>query len=129
MPPPSDLRVLIIGAGLAGLIMGIMLEKAGIDFLILEQASRLRPLGTSITLHPVIIDLVDQLGLLEEMFALSKPLRGITVLTSKGQRLGRIDTRSNKQKYVVVAQSMEAGSMLQHPCADQSLPLFPFFSD
>jgi 2-polyprenyl-6-methoxyphenol hydroxylase-like FAD-dependent oxidoreductase len=75
-----------------------MLERAGIDYHILEQASRLRPLGTSITLHPVIVDLVDQLGLLEEMFALSKPLRGITILSSKGRRVGRIDTRSSKQK-------------------------------
>ncbi|GJJ69964.1 hypothetical protein EMPS_02313 [Entomortierella parvispora] len=98
MPPPSDLRVIIVGAGLAGLIMAIMLEKAGIDYHILEQASRLRPLGTSISLHPVILDIVDQLGLLDEMVAMSKPLRGITVLSSKGRKVGRIDTRSKKQK-------------------------------
>jgi len=100
MPPPSDLRVIIVGAGLAGLVMGIMLEKAGIDYHILEQASRLRPLGTSISLHPVILDIVDQLGLLDEMLAMSKPLRGITVLSAKGRKVGRIDTRSKKQKYI-----------------------------
>ncbi|KAG0047969.1 hypothetical protein BGZ83_007084 [Gryganskiella cystojenkinii] len=98
MAPPSDLRVIIVGAGLAGLIMGIMLEKAGIDYHIVEQASRLRPLGTSISLHPVILDIVDQLGLLDEMVAMSKPLRGITVLSSKGRKVGRIDTRGKRQK-------------------------------
>ncbi|KAF9082685.1 hypothetical protein BGX23_012213 [Mortierella sp. AD031] len=98
MAPPPGMRIIIVGGGLAGLMMGIMLDQAGIDYHILEQASRLRPLGTSISLHPVIIDLMDQLGLLEEMENLSKPLRGITVLSAKGRRMGRIDTRTNKRK-------------------------------
>ncbi|KAG0253329.1 hypothetical protein BG011_006414 [Mortierella polycephala] len=97
MSKPKDLRVIIVGGGLAGLMMGIMLDKAGIDYHILEQASRLRPLGTSISLHPVIIDLMDQLGLLQDMNRISKPLRGITVLSANGRKMGRIDARSNKR--------------------------------
>ncbi|KAK3835091.1 MAG: hypothetical protein JOS17DRAFT_772482 [Linnemannia elongata] len=99
MAPPEGMRIIIVGGGLAGLMMGIMLDHAGIDYHILEQASRLRPLGTSISLHPVIRDLMDQLGLLEEMEALSKPMRGITVLSAKGRRMGRIDTRTNKRRH------------------------------
>ncbi|KAF9921141.1 hypothetical protein FBU30_008877 [Linnemannia zychae] len=98
MAPPKNMRVIIVGGGLAGLMMGIMLDQAGIDYHILEQASRLRPLGTSISLHPVIRDLMEQLGLLEEMEAMSKPMKGITVLSAKGRRMGRIDTRTNKRK-------------------------------
>ncbi|KAF9277158.1 hypothetical protein BGZ88_001320, partial [Linnemannia elongata] len=98
MAPPEGMRIIIVGGGLAGLMMGIMLDHAGIDYHILEQASRLRPLGTSISLHPVIRDLMEQLGLLEEMEALSKPMRGITVLSAKGRRMGRIDTRTNKRR-------------------------------
>ncbi|KAF9900509.1 hypothetical protein EC991_007229 [Linnemannia zychae] len=98
MAPPENMRIIIVGGGLAGLMMGIMLDHAGIDYHILEQASRLRPLGTSISLHPVIRDLMDQLGLLDEMEALSKPMKGITVLSAKGRRMGRIDTRTNKRK-------------------------------
>ncbi|KAF9999395.1 hypothetical protein BGZ65_005230 [Modicella reniformis] len=97
MPPPQGLRVIIVGGGLAGLIMGIMLDHAGIDYHILEQASRLRPLGTSISLHPVIMDLMEQLGLLQDMYRMSKPLRGITVLSANGRKKGRIDARSNKR--------------------------------
>ncbi|KAF9557604.1 hypothetical protein EC968_007537 [Mortierella alpina] len=94
----QDLRIIIVGGGLAGLMMGIMLDKAGIEYHILEQASRLRPLGTSISLHPVIMDLMDQLGLLEDMTKMSKPLRGITVLSAHGRKMGRIDARSNKRR-------------------------------
>ncbi len=98
MSHPQDLRIIIVGGGLAGLMMGIMLDQAGIEYHILEQASRLRPLGTSISLHPVIMDLMDQLGLLEDMTKMSKPLRGITVLSAHGRKMGRIDARSNKRR-------------------------------
>lgn len=98
MARQADLKVIIVGGGLAGLVMGIMLEQAGIDYHILEQASRLRPLGTSISLHPVIMDVMDQLGLLQDMYRLSKPMRGITVMSASGRKMGRIDARSNKRR-------------------------------
>ncbi|KAG0018281.1 hypothetical protein BGZ82_000486, partial [Podila clonocystis] len=98
MARQADLKVIIVGGGLAGLVMGIMLEQAGIDYHILEQASRLRPLGTSISLHPVIMDVMDQLGLLQDMYRLSKPMRGITVMSANGRKMGRIDARSNKRR-------------------------------
>ncbi|KAF9308467.1 hypothetical protein BG003_011056, partial [Podila horticola] len=98
MTRQADLKVIIVGGGLAGLVMGIMLEQAGIDYHILEQASRLRPLGTSISLHPVIMDVMDQLGLLQDMYRLSKPMRGITVMSANGRKMGRIDARSNKRR-------------------------------
>ncbi|KFH69591.1 hypothetical protein, variant [Podila verticillata NRRL 6337] len=99
MARQADLKVIIVGGGLAGLVMGIMLEQAGIDYHILEQASRLRPLGTSISLHPVIMDVMDQLGLLQDMYRLSKPMRGITVMSASGRKMGRIDARSNKRRH------------------------------
>ncbi|KAF9107773.1 hypothetical protein BGX27_008620 [Mortierella sp. AM989] len=98
MAPIPGIRVIIIGGGLAGLIMGLMLEQAGIDYHILEQASRLRPLGTSISMHPVVMDLMSQLGLLEDLYSMSKPLRGISVLSANGHKKGRIDVRSNKRR-------------------------------
>lgn len=38
-------RVLIVGAGLAGLFLGILLEKAGIPYEIFERSVQIRPLG------------------------------------------------------------------------------------
>lgn len=45
-------RVLIAGAGLGGLFLGIFLERAGIPYEIFERTSEIRPLGTW---HEVII--------------------------------------------------------------------------
>ncbi|KAG0225389.1 hypothetical protein BGW42_004459 [Actinomortierella wolfii] len=91
--------VIISGAGLAGLITAIMFEFAGIDYHILEQASRLRPLGTSISLHPVVMRLMDQLGLLEDIQRIGKPLKSISILSASGRKMSKIDVRGNKRRH------------------------------
>lgn len=40
-------RVLIAGAGLGGLFLGIQLERAGIPYEIFERSTEMRPLGKS----------------------------------------------------------------------------------
>lgn len=47
-PPVSDgknANVMIIGAGLAGLLLAILLDKAGIPYQIYERAKEVKPLG------------------------------------------------------------------------------------
>lgn len=43
-------RVLIAGAGLAGLFLGILLEKAGIPYEIFERTAEIKPLGKDLHL-------------------------------------------------------------------------------
>jgi len=48
LPPNSDGKnpnVLIVGAGLGGLMLAIMLDKAGIPYEIFERTKEVRPLG------------------------------------------------------------------------------------
>jgi len=48
LPPKSDGKnpnVMIVGAGLAGLLLAILLDKAGIPYEIYERASSVKPLG------------------------------------------------------------------------------------
>lgn len=46
MGEPGAPTVIIVGAGLAGLTLAILLEKANIEYLIFEKASEVKPLGT-----------------------------------------------------------------------------------
>jgi 2-polyprenyl-6-methoxyphenol hydroxylase-like FAD-dependent oxidoreductase len=43
--PDQPPRVIISGAGLAGLFLGILLERAGIPYDIYERAAEIKPLG------------------------------------------------------------------------------------
>lgn len=38
-------KVIIVGAGLGGVVLGALLEKAGVDFDVYERASIVKPLG------------------------------------------------------------------------------------
>ncbi|KAG0067185.1 hypothetical protein BGZ90_001117, partial [Linnemannia elongata] len=79
-------RVLIAGAGLAGLFLGILLEKAGIPYEIFERSAEIRPLGK---LSPNILAAFEQLGLLDELMSFSKPCSTVAMLTDKLKPIGK----------------------------------------
>jgi 2-polyprenyl-6-methoxyphenol hydroxylase-like FAD-dependent oxidoreductase len=56
------IHVLIVGGGIGGLMLGLMLEKAGIDYQILERSPAHRPLGSAISLDGTVLRLFEQLG-------------------------------------------------------------------
>ncbi|GJJ68648.1 hypothetical protein EMPS_00994 [Entomortierella parvispora] len=66
-------RVMIVGAGLAGLLFAIILDKAGISYEIYERASSVKPLGSIMSLNPSILAAIEQIGLLDELKAISFP--------------------------------------------------------
>ncbi|KAF8984261.1 hypothetical protein BGZ46_008434 [Entomortierella lignicola] len=71
-PSTSDPKVLIIGAGLGGLTLAILLERANIDYEVYERSATLRPLGSATSLSPNVMPLLEQLGLYEELKAICK---------------------------------------------------------
>jgi 2-polyprenyl-6-methoxyphenol hydroxylase-like FAD-dependent oxidoreductase len=81
------MRVIIIGSGLSGLIIGHALLKAGIDdFVILER----RPdpaerSGSVIAFFPQTFRILDQLGLLHDVRKLSQPVRNWIHLDPRGK--------------------------------------------
>ena len=60
----------IAGGGPAGMMLGLLLARAGIDVLVLEKhADFLRDFRGD-TLHPSTLELIDELGALDELLAL-----------------------------------------------------------
>ncbi|KAF9118014.1 hypothetical protein BGW39_001571 [Mortierella sp. 14UC] len=76
-------HVLVSGAGLAGLFLGILLEKAGIPYTIYERAAEIKPIGAIMCLSPNILSAFDQLGLFEQLMSFSKPGRNATFYTDQ----------------------------------------------
>ncbi|KAF9162645.1 hypothetical protein BGX21_001293 [Mortierella sp. AD011] len=78
-PNPSNPKIIIAGAGLGGLTLAILLEKASIDYEILERATTLKPLGSAIALAPNVMPLLEQLGLMEELKGISMECMGVGI--------------------------------------------------
>ncbi|SDE12854.1 flavin-dependent oxidoreductase [Ruegeria marina] len=61
------MTVLIAGAGIAGLSLGLTLHQIGVPFRIYEATSELRPMGVGINLQPNAVRELLDLGLGEEL--------------------------------------------------------------
>ncbi|KAG9062245.1 hypothetical protein KI688_006577 [Linnemannia hyalina] len=77
-------KVLIVGAGLGGLALGMILEKSDTPYEIFERAPEVKPLGSAISLTSTSAPLFKQLGLWDELLSLSKELDAIQVVTHPG---------------------------------------------
>src|SRR5437870_11314859 len=80
LDPPTKIatRCCIAGGGPAGMMLGFLLARAGVDVVVLEKhADFLRDFRGD-TLHPSTLELMHELGLLEELLKL--PHQEITEL-------------------------------------------------
>ncbi|KAF9387187.1 hypothetical protein CPB97_002859 [Podila verticillata] len=73
-------KVIIVGAGIGGLTLGILLQKGNIPYLIVERAKEVKPLGSSMALGANLNSLLIQLGLLDEFKAIGKLCTQLQVL-------------------------------------------------
>lgn len=67
------MRVIVAGAGIGGLTTALALHAAGMDALVIDSASSLRPLGVGINLMPHAVRELTELGLGEELAATGIP--------------------------------------------------------
>ncbi|KAJ1324129.1 FAD dependent monooxygenase [Microdochium nivale] len=61
-------QVVIVGGGITGLTLALMLERLGVDYVLLEAYSSMTPdVGASIALAPNGLRILDQLGCYEDL--------------------------------------------------------------
>ncbi|KAF9112373.1 hypothetical protein BGX27_003479 [Mortierella sp. AM989] len=87
--------VIIVGAGLSGLLLGTLLERINIPYQIFERATVIRPLGSVMTLGANILPVFEQLGLLGELEKISLPCPSIEIYNGERQKLGNINLSNN----------------------------------
>ncbi|KAF8946352.1 hypothetical protein BGZ47_000763 [Haplosporangium gracile] len=76
-------EVLIVGAGIGGLLLGALLEKASIPYTIFERTSSVKPLGSALMIGSNLLPLFEQLGIDEEFIALGKPTMDCSIARIK----------------------------------------------
>ncbi|KAF9109651.1 hypothetical protein BGX27_007366 [Mortierella sp. AM989] len=89
--------VIIVGAGFGGLMMGLLLERMGVPYTILERAAKVKPLGSAMSLKTNILTVLDQLGLLEEIVKFAAPVSGVDMLNAKLGKIGRIGWNERRE--------------------------------
>ncbi len=64
---PDKPRIAVIGAGLGGATAAILLQQAGHDVAVYEQAPRLARIGAGIGLGPNVLRVMRHIGVMDEM--------------------------------------------------------------
>ncbi|KAI7824105.1 hypothetical protein BC939DRAFT_450580 [Gamsiella multidivaricata] len=95
--PNGKPHVLIVGAGLAGLMLALLLEKADIPYQIFERAAKIRPLGSALSLGANILPVFEQLGLLEEIERISLPVYEQKLYDGNMKNIGSMTMREYKE--------------------------------
>ena len=65
------MRVIIVGAGIGGSALALSLERLGIDYIMLEQASAFEEFGAGIQLSPNGVRILERLGIGEPLASFS----------------------------------------------------------
>ncbi|KAI1315185.1 hypothetical protein EDD11_001122 [Mortierella claussenii] len=87
------MHVIIVGAGIGGLMLGILLERAGISYEILEKTIDLRPLGSALIIS-ALGHLFKQLDMEEELNQIAKPFGALRLRKQNMNVAGAYLTRS-----------------------------------
>lgn len=89
----SEMKVIIAGGSIAGLSLALMLEKNGIDFLVLEAYRDIAPqAGASIGLLPNGLRILDQLGCYDQVLTEAEyPVEKVTFRDSSGKTFWSFD--------------------------------------
>jgi 2-polyprenyl-6-methoxyphenol hydroxylase-like FAD-dependent oxidoreductase len=83
------MEVMIIGAGIGGLTAALALDQLGIGVRVFESVHEPRPLGVGINLLPHSVRVLDSLGVLERLEAISIRTQDLVFFNRLGQQIWR----------------------------------------
>ncbi|RDH29022.1 FAD/NAD(P)-binding domain-containing protein [Aspergillus welwitschiae] len=91
--PTKDLKVVIVGGSIAGLLLANALARQGIDFIVLEGRSEVAPCdGAGLCILSSGARILDQLGIFEDIQAYGGPISVQRIWRDDGQLLGHTET-------------------------------------
>ncbi|KAG0014518.1 hypothetical protein BGZ82_001736 [Podila clonocystis] len=119
-PDPYHPKILIAGASIGGLTLGLLLKKANVDFEILEQKAEIKPLGSAVALGTAIAPLFQQLGIYDEFKKLGKPYTQLELFNEDltpelVQDCSWIQEASTYQEYIISKADLSSFLLSQLP--------------
>lgn len=113
---------LVAGGGPAGMVLGLLLARAGVEVTVLEKhADFLRDFRGD-TVHPTTLDLIDELGLGERFAQLPQSrLEGAALPTAQGiVQIGDFTQLSGKHNYIAMVPQWDLLDMLADAAKQES---------
>ncbi|KAF9340947.1 hypothetical protein BGZ91_011664 [Linnemannia elongata] len=92
-------KVLIVGAGLAGLTLGMILQNSDIPYEIFESTPAIKPVGAAMVFGPTLAPMMKQCGIYDEFVTLGKRNETINVLNSSGGKEYSVDFSTGKEMF------------------------------
>ncbi|WP_407026327.1 FAD-dependent monooxygenase, partial [Burkholderia pseudomallei] len=80
-------KIVIVGAGIAGLTLALTLHSRGLAVRVFEAAPRIEPLGVGLNIQPYAVRVLHELGLLETLARQSITTKEMVFFTRYGQRI------------------------------------------
>jgi 2-polyprenyl-6-methoxyphenol hydroxylase-like FAD-dependent oxidoreductase len=105
--------VLISGASIAGPVLAFWLRRAGVDVTVVEKAPTVRGGGYPIDLRGVAVDVVERMGLLDQVEAARTGTRALTFVTEAGGRIARLSTETLLGEQSIRAVELPRGDLTQ----------------
>ncbi|KAF9371414.1 hypothetical protein CPC16_003085 [Podila verticillata] len=93
------IKVLIVGTDVATLTLALVLEQAGIDYLVLEPHESVPVVAGGITLHPTVLPLLEQLALKDDLLFFSQPLEHVDILDANMDYISSHDYSQWQTRY------------------------------
>src|SRR6187402_3745467 len=84
---PKSLRIAIVGCGTAGPAAAVLLKRLGHDVVLFERAEECKAVGAGFLLQPPGMDVLKELGILDEVLAHAAKVDRLHVLNADGDTL------------------------------------------
>jgi 2-polyprenyl-6-methoxyphenol hydroxylase-like FAD-dependent oxidoreductase len=85
----ENVNVLISGASVGGPALAYFLNRHGFNVTVVERAPHLRPGGQAIDVRAAALDVLEQMGVLDEARRLKTDIHGMSIVDSTGKELFR----------------------------------------
>ncbi|KAG0373019.1 hypothetical protein BGX24_012274 [Mortierella sp. AD032] len=66
-------KVVIVGAGLGGVMLATLLEKCQVPYVVVERSAVVKPLGSALSIGSTMLPVFEQLHISDELCAIGKP--------------------------------------------------------
>lgn len=85
----KNLTIAIVGGGYAGATAALALHRIGANVTVYEQARQIHEVGAGIGLRPAVIKLFRQLGIFDDIAAVTSPSEYFDILDAQGNLIQR----------------------------------------